>query len=150
MKYKVHWLIDGLVEIDANDVDIAENLIKNKIDNSKKANCDDFCIVAYGRFGTFTMTSNSDLDLVFVYGKKFERKTYVNIFRKLINILSTKTSEGILYEVDTKLRPSGNHGPVACTFENFENYHKNMSYCWEKIALKKTQNKAFITKKEVL
>ena len=32
MKYKVHWLIDGLVEIDANDVDIAENIIKNKIE----------------------------------------------------------------------------------------------------------------------
>ena len=33
MKYKVHWLIDGLVEIDANDVDTAENIIKNKIEN---------------------------------------------------------------------------------------------------------------------
>ena len=38
MKYKVHWLIDGLVEIDANDVDIAENLIKNKIENFIKDN----------------------------------------------------------------------------------------------------------------
>ena len=33
MKYKVHWLIDGLVEINANDVDTAENIIKNKIEN---------------------------------------------------------------------------------------------------------------------
>ena len=33
MKYKVHWLIDGLVEIDANDADTAENIIKNKIEN---------------------------------------------------------------------------------------------------------------------
>ena len=33
MKYKVHWLIDGLVEIDANDVDTAESIIKNKIEN---------------------------------------------------------------------------------------------------------------------
>ena len=33
MKYKVHWLIDGLVEIDANDMDTAENLIKNKIES---------------------------------------------------------------------------------------------------------------------
>ena len=32
MKYKVHWLIDGLVEIDANDADTAENLIKIKIE----------------------------------------------------------------------------------------------------------------------
>jgi len=32
MKYKVHWLIDGLIEIDANDQDTAENVIKNKIE----------------------------------------------------------------------------------------------------------------------
>ena len=33
MKYKVHWLIDGLVEIDANDTDIAEKIIKEKMEN---------------------------------------------------------------------------------------------------------------------
>ena len=38
MKYKVHWLIDGVVEIDANDVDTAENIIKNKIENFIKDN----------------------------------------------------------------------------------------------------------------
>ena len=38
MKYKVHWLIDGLVEIDANDVNTAENIIKNKIENFIKDN----------------------------------------------------------------------------------------------------------------
>ena len=38
MKFKVHWLIDGLVEIDANDVDTAENIIKNKIENFIKDN----------------------------------------------------------------------------------------------------------------
>ena len=38
MKYKVHWLIDGLVEIDANDVNAAESVIKNKIENFIKNN----------------------------------------------------------------------------------------------------------------
>ena len=38
MKYKVHWLIDGLIEIDANDVDTAESVIKNKIENFIKDN----------------------------------------------------------------------------------------------------------------
>ena len=42
MKYKVHWLIDGLVEIDANDADTAENLIKNKIENFIKENTNFF------------------------------------------------------------------------------------------------------------
>ncbi len=38
MKYKVHWLIDGLIEIDANDQDTAENVIKNKIETFIKGN----------------------------------------------------------------------------------------------------------------
>ena len=42
MKYKVHWLIDGLVEIDANDIDTAENIIKNKIENFIKDNANFF------------------------------------------------------------------------------------------------------------
>ena len=42
MKYKVHWLIDGLVEIDANDVDTAENIVKNKIENFIKDNANFF------------------------------------------------------------------------------------------------------------
>ena len=107
--------------------------------------CEDYCVIAYGRFGTFNMTANSDLDLVFVYSEKLNKKIYIDFFRNLINILSTKTSEGILYEVDTKLRPSRNRGPIACTYENFKNYHRTKSFSWEKIALKKarviTENK---------
>ncbi len=120
-------------------VEFVLQIIKTKINNSKNANYEDFCIVAYGRFGTFTMTANSDLDLVFVYDGEHNKKAYLDMFRQLINILSTKTSEGILYEVDTKLRPSRNRGPVACTYENFENYHTHKSFSWEKLALKKTR-----------
>ena len=42
MKYKVHWLIDGLIEIDANDVDTAERIIKNKIEDFIKDNAQFF------------------------------------------------------------------------------------------------------------
>ena len=42
MKYKVHWLIDGLVEIDANDVKTAESVIKNKIESFIKDNAQFF------------------------------------------------------------------------------------------------------------
>ena len=38
MKYKVHWLIDGLVEVEAKDINTAENLIKNKIESFIKEN----------------------------------------------------------------------------------------------------------------
>ena len=61
-------------------VDYVLQIIKRETYNSHNINCEDFCIIAYGRFGTFTMTANSDLDLVFVYGNKFEKKLYVEHF----------------------------------------------------------------------
>ncbi len=120
-------------------VEFVLQIIKTRFYNSTKINYENFCIVAYGRFGTFTMTANSDLDLVFVYDGEHNKKIYLDIFRQLINILSTKTYEGILYEVDTKLKPSRNRGPVACTYDNFKNYHTHKSFSWEKLALKKTR-----------
>ena len=118
---------------------IAEKKIIKKYDFK----CDQYCIIAYGRFGTMTMTSNSDLDLVFIHNdieqnsKKNHRSIYIDLFRMVINILSTKTKEGMLYEVDTKLKPSGKYGPIASTFSNFKEYQENKTYSWEKIALKK-------------
>ncbi len=120
-------------------IDCVLQIVNHLTQNNYKLVCEDFCVIAYGRFGTFNMTANSDLDLVFIYGDKLNQKIYIDFFRNLINILSTKTSEGILYEVDTKLRPSRNRGPVACTYKNFDNYHNTKAYSWEKIALKKTR-----------
>lgn len=120
-------------------LEIAEKKITKKYDFK----CDQYCIIAYGRFGTMTMTSNSDLDLVFIHNdnkqnsKKNHRSIYIDFFRIVINILSTKTKQGILYEVDTKLKPSGKYGPMASTFSNFKEYQENKTYSWEKIALKK-------------
>ena len=63
----------------------------------------------------------------------------MELFRQIIKFLSVKTEEGFMYEVDTKLKPSGKSGPLACTYSNFEEYHLKKSYSWEKIALKKTR-----------
>jgi hypothetical protein len=42
MKCKVHWLIDGLVEIEADNIDNAEKIIKDKIEAFIKKNSDFF------------------------------------------------------------------------------------------------------------
>ena len=125
-------------------LNITLQIVENQINKKYNIKCDQYCIIAYGRFGTFTMTANSDLDLVFIHNNyinshKSNRHIYIDLFRKVIKILSTKTKEGILYEVDTKLKPSGKYGPVASTFTNFKNYQVNKSFSWEKIALKKTR-----------
>ena len=55
-------------------IELVLQIIKTKIYSSKKIKCENFCIVAYGRFGTFTMTANSDLDLVFIYEENMTKR----------------------------------------------------------------------------
>ena len=92
------------------------------------------------------MTSNSDLDLVFIFpdknsNYKNEKKYinfYINFSKKILSLLSAKTSEGILYEVDSKLTPSNKHSNLACKLSDFVKFQKSKSFAWEKIALLKS------------
>ena len=125
-------------------VDFSLKFIHEQISRKFKVEDLRYSVIAYGRFATSTMTANSDLDLVFLYDDIIEKeqlnpKIYMELFRQIIKFLSVKTEEGFMYEVDTKLKPSGKSGPLASTYSNFEEYHLKKSYSWEKIALKKTR-----------
>ncbi len=106
-----------------------------------------FSVIALGRLGGREMTASSDLDLVFVYdappgvehsdgAKPLPVSTYYGrLAQRLIAALTTHTAEGGLYEVDMRLRPTGNKGPVAVSLESFDRYHANESWTWERMAL---------------
>ena len=106
-----------------------------------------FAVVAMGKLGGREMTASSDLDLVFVYdvppgaeasdGNKPLSSTvyFARLAQRLIAALTTATAAGTLYEVDMRLRPTGNKGPVAVSLESFAAYHASESWTWEHMAL---------------
>jgi glutamate-ammonia-ligase adenylyltransferase len=106
-----------------------------------------FCVVAMGKLGGREMTASSDLDLVFVYdvpegveasdGPKPLSPTlyYARLAQRLIAALTTATAAGTLYDVDMRLRPTGNKGPVAVSLKSFADYHASESWTWEHMAL---------------
>ena len=106
-----------------------------------------FCVVAMGKLGGREMTASSDLDLVFVYdvpegveasdGLRPLSPTlyYARLAQRLIAALTTATAAGTLYEVDMRLRPTGNKGPVAVSLKSFADYHASESWTWEHMAL---------------
>ncbi len=107
-------------------------------------------IMALGRCGAEEMTVTSDLDLIFIYdhpdgvmsdGKKsLDGHFYYSRFsQELINALSSLTAEGRCYEVDMRLRPSGNSGPVAVKLDGFEHYQRHDAWLWEHLALVKSR-----------
>jgi [glutamine synthetase] adenylyltransferase / [glutamine synthetase]-adenylyl-L-tyrosine phosphorylase len=104
-------------------------------------------IVAMGKLGGRETTPASDLDLLFVYttpegaeasdGQRplSPAQYFARLSQRLINAVAAHTNEGRLYEVDMRLRPSGNAGPLASSFEGFAQYHDEAAWTWEHMAL---------------
>jgi glutamate-ammonia-ligase adenylyltransferase len=104
-------------------------------------------VVAMGKLGGREMTAGSDLDLILIYDAAKDAELsagprplsvmqyFGRITQRLIAALSSPTPEGILYEVDLRLRPSGNKGPVASHLDSFVEYQRTSAWTWEKLAL---------------
>ncbi len=111
------------------------------------------CVVALGKLGGREITENSDLDLLFMYddpaegsGEKADGPSdgkrplapsqyFARLSQQLISAISAPTAEGKLYEVDMRLRPSGNAGPIATSLSAFEQYQAASAWTWEHMAL---------------
>jgi [glutamine synthetase] adenylyltransferase / [glutamine synthetase]-adenylyl-L-tyrosine phosphorylase len=105
-----------------------------------------FVVLGMGKLGAHELTVGSDLDLVFVYDapsgavsdgpRPLAAATYyARLGQRLVSNLASNTAEGQLYEIDMRLRPSGNAGPVATSVENFTGYHAMAAQIWEQQAL---------------
>jgi glutamate-ammonia-ligase adenylyltransferase len=104
-------------------------------------------IVGMGKLGSGEMTAGSDVDLILLYDyddaasessgpKPLDSNRYFSrLTQRLIAALSAPTAEGVLYEVDMRLRPSGNKGPVATRLRTFEKYQMEEAWTWEHMAL---------------
>ncbi|NOI78092.1 bifunctional [glutamate--ammonia ligase]-adenylyl-L-tyrosine phosphorylase/[glutamate--ammonia-ligase] adenylyltransferase [Vibrio coralliilyticus] len=105
-----------------------------------------FAVIGYGKVGGWELGYNSDLDIVFMHdcpvhaytdGKKEidGRQFYLRLAQRIIHIFSTRTASGILYEADTRLRPSGASGLLVSPADAFDEYQHNEAWTWEHQAL---------------
>jgi len=104
-------------------------------------------VIAMGKLGGHELTASSDVDLILIYdfaegatqsnGERPLAPThyYTRLTQRLISALSSATAEGTLYEVDMRLRPSGQKGPVATQLTSFINYQASEAWTWEHLAL---------------
>jgi len=106
-----------------------------------------FVVIAYGKLGSHELGYSSDLDLAFLYGdckagastdgaRPVANETFfARLGQRLIHILNTRTAAGNLYEVDMRLRPSGQSGALVTSTEGFEKYQFEKAWVWEHQAL---------------
>ena len=106
-----------------------------------------FAIIAYGKLGGIELGYGSDLDVVFLHSSESEGLAtngekpvenavfYARLAQRIIHILTARTPSGILYEVDTRLRPSGASGLLVSGVDAFRNYQESEAWTWEHQAL---------------
>jgi glutamate-ammonia-ligase adenylyltransferase len=98
-----------------------------------------FVVLGLGKLGGRELAAGSDLDVMIVYDAPAEAtgasEFYTRLTQRLISALSAPTEEGSLYEIDTRLRPSGTKGPVAVRLSSFERYYTEEAWTWELQAL---------------
>ena len=106
----------------------------------------DFIIVGYGKVGGIELGHGSDLDLVFIHDGDTEAETdgprpldggrfYTRLGQRIIHILNTQTTSGVLYDVDMRLRPSGDSGLLVTSLDAFARYQREKAWTWEHQAL---------------
>jgi len=103
-------------------------------------------VLGLGRLGGGVLTHASDLDLIFLFSGGFDAESdgprplsatlYFNRLAQRIGAaLSVPTAQGALYEIDTRLRPQGNQGPLAVSLDAFAKYQNESAWTWEHMAL---------------
>ncbi len=104
-------------------------------------------VVAMGKAGGNEMMAGSDLDLMLVYDRPDSvtesrgarsmpvSEWFVRAAHSYVAAVTSRGADGQLYEVDMRLRPSGNKGPFAVSLESFRRYHAESAWTWERMAL---------------
>lgn len=103
----------------------------------------EFLVVGMGKLGSRELGYGSDLDVIFLYDLPgaeeadvaLAQEPFVRLAQKLSWALQTRTSEGICYEVDAQLRPSGNQGVLVTSLAGFARHHEQQAQLWERQAL---------------
>ncbi|BCH17736.1 bifunctional [glutamine synthetase] adenylyltransferase/[glutamine synthetase]-adenylyl-L-tyrosine phosphorylase [Mesorhizobium sp. L-2-11] len=108
-------------------------------------------LLGMGKLGSRELTAGSDVDLILLYDHDADAEEsdgdkplapshyYARMTQRLIAAVSAPTAEGVLYELDLRLRPSGNKGPVATHVDAFKKYQRKDAWTWEHMALSRAR-----------
>ncbi|CAH0526961.1 bifunctional [glutamate--ammonia ligase]-adenylyl-L-tyrosine phosphorylase/[glutamate--ammonia-ligase] adenylyltransferase [Vibrio hippocampi] len=148
MKVSDHltYLAEAIVEAVINQAWLQVSSKYGEPTHLKERGSKGFAVIGYGKVGGWELGYNSDLDIVFTHDcpnnvytdghKEIDaRQFYLRLAQRIIHIFSTRTASGILYEVDTRLRPSGVSGLLVSPTDAFDEYQHKEAWTWEHQAL---------------
>ncbi|WP_246028911.1 bifunctional [glutamate--ammonia ligase]-adenylyl-L-tyrosine phosphorylase/[glutamate--ammonia-ligase] adenylyltransferase [Litorilituus sediminis] len=139
-------IIEEVINLAWQQVSTRFGVPESCVDSENKG----FAVIAYGKTGGTELGYSSDLDLVFVHHSEREEMTtgrldgaksipasqfYMKLAQRIMHIFNTRMSSGILYELDMRLRPSGNSGVLVVHLNTFAQYQQEDAWTWEHQAL---------------
>ncbi|MDL1959232.1 MAG: bifunctional [glutamate--ammonia ligase]-adenylyl-L-tyrosine phosphorylase/[glutamate--ammonia-ligase] adenylyltransferase [Deltaproteobacteria bacterium] len=115
----------------------------------KEGNPQFLVVLGMGKLGAGELNFSSDIDLIFAYPESGHTKDgpksvtneefFARLCRRLISVIGTTTADGIVFRVDTRLRPYGENGPLVLSFDAMEEYYQSQGREWERYAMVKAR-----------
>jgi glutamate-ammonia-ligase adenylyltransferase len=94
------------------------------------------CVVGLGKLGGREINYGSDLDIVFVANTDARNLPQLQRMAvEFLDLLTSQTELGLVYRIDTRLRPDGDKGLLVNTVEACEEYYRRRAALWEIQAL---------------
>jgi len=142
LTYLSEAIMDFVVQIAWTQMVEKFGIPSNVVGSDRKG----FAVIGYGKMGGFELGYGSDLDVVFLHDSNISGQTngrraidnqlfYFRLGQRIIHLFSARTNSGILYEIDMRLRPSGDSGPLVASLAGYDKYLRNDAWTWEHQAL---------------
>ncbi|MFT7053751.1 MAG: glutamate-ammonia-ligase adenylyltransferase, partial [Psychromonas sp.] len=142
LTYLSEAIMDYVVQIAWLQMVEKFGLPSNVSDSDRKG----FAVIGYGKMGGIELGYGSDLDVVFLHDDNIKGETngqrsidnqlfYFRLAQRIIHLFSSRTNSGILYEIDMRLRPSGDSGLLVSSIDSYKKYLQNNAWTWEHQAL---------------
>ena len=134
--HSLERISDFLSELADIIVDRTITLVWRKL-TKRHTDTPHFAVIGYGKLGGKELGYGSDLDIVYLYDDPDQdaAQTYMRLGQRITTWLSSQTSSGIVYEIDTRLRPNGESGMLAISLDGFRDYEEKSAWVWEHQAL---------------
>jgi [glutamine synthetase] adenylyltransferase / [glutamine synthetase]-adenylyl-L-tyrosine phosphorylase len=120
---------------------VEETIASNPPQNSAYTPFRQMMVIALGRLGMIEFDVASDADLVFVLPDEDARETvfWTRVANRTIDIITAYTGEGVIFAIDTRLRPNGREGPLVQTVSTYKDYFEKSAEAWEGITYMKSR-----------
>lgn len=129
---EISWLADAIVEMAFEHASL-------ELDERYGPTENRFAVIGVGKLGGEELNFSSDIDLIYVFSDELSGDRSAKLARRITQILTEHTSEGVFYRVDLRLRPEGSRGAVASPIRVLQTYYDSWGETFERLALTKAR-----------